>query len=80
MPEQNVHPGLVAGAVVVVVVEGSPAFSSNVMAGDIIVAVNGKTVKNAEQAWALMKESDMSERSTLHVIRRGVQREIIIKF
>jgi C-terminal processing protease CtpA/Prc len=69
------------GAIINVVVEGSPAFNSNVLPGDILIKVNDSNVRDAKHASELMQEVSSSANSTVFtVIRNGKEQAITIKF
>jgi serine protease Do len=69
------------GATIDVVVEGTPAFYSNVLPGDILIKVNELEVRNAQHALELIQQVSPSARSVVFtVIRNGKEREITIKF
>jgi len=69
------------GAVIIAVIENTPAFNSNILAGDVLVAVDGVSVMNAEHAGKLMGLVDpKASSSTLTVIRNGVEKNIRVQF
>jgi len=69
------------GAIIDSVVEGSPAFYSNVIAGDILIKINDSEVRDAKHALELMKGVSPSASSTkFTVIRNGKEQGITIKF
>lgn len=69
------------GALIELVIEDTPAFYANVMAGDILTSIDNVAVKNAEHASQLLKAVDASaEFSYLKVIRKGEEKEIKISF
>ncbi|MBC8554729.1 MAG: PDZ domain-containing protein, partial [Candidatus Brocadiales bacterium] len=53
-PEQRTQFERNTGVLINVVVENSPAFFANVLAGDVLIAVDGKAVQNAQHAGQLM--------------------------
>jgi len=68
------------GALIEIVVEGSPAFYSNVLPDDILIKVNGKDVRDARHALDLMRGvGDNDEKATFTVIRNGKEKEINIE-
>ena len=68
------------GAVIEIVVEGSPAFYSNVLPGDILIKVNGTDVRDVPHAQDLMRDVDANAgKATFTVIRNGKEKEIQIE-
>lgn len=68
------------GAIVDVVVEGSPAFFSNVLPGDILIKVNDSNVMDAKHASELMQGvSSATSSAVFTVIRNGKEQTITIK-
>jgi hypothetical protein len=68
------------GAVIEIVIEGSPAFYSNVLAGDILIKVNGTDVRDAPHAHDLMRDLDANAGKVIFtVIRNGKEKEIQIE-
>ncbi|EWS96843.1 hypothetical protein BG00_17150 [Pseudoalteromonas sp. SCSIO_11900] len=69
------------GVLINVVIEDSPAFYSNVLAGDVLIAVDGAAVKNAKHALQLMGSIPASQdHSILQVIRNGQEKDIQVQF
>lgn len=69
------------GALAYVVVEKTPAFYSNVMQGDIIIAVDGAVVRDSKSAQELMTQVPQSAVSSeLIIIRNGEEKIITVKF
>ena len=68
------------GAYIINVVDDSPAFESNVIPGDILIKVNGLQIKDTLQAIQFIAAADTKDGLILTVIRKGSEREIIIKF
>ena len=69
------------GVQVQVVIEDSPAFYSNVLAGDFLIALDGQLIKNTEHGVKLMgKVPDNIDSSILTVIRKGIKKEIKVQF
>jgi membrane-associated protease RseP (regulator of RpoE activity) len=62
-----------AGALVVEVAPGSPAEDAGVQEGDVIVALDGDAVDNAEALGDLIAERESGDVVTLTVDRDGVQ-------
>lgn len=80
-PEQRSARDRNTGALVDVVMENSPAFTANVLPGDILVEVNGVSVLNATHAVELMLNADVSNgTAVLKVIRKGEEKVITITF
>ena len=78
--EQRKVLGRNTGAVVDVVIENSPAFYSNVLEGDVIIAVDGVPVRSVEEASTAMRDVPESVKSsTLRIIRSGVEKDIEVK-
>jgi S1-C subfamily serine protease len=69
------------GALLDIVMENSPAFTANVLPGDILVEVNGVSVLNAKHAIELMLNAAVSKGTALlKVIRKGEEKAITITF
>lgn len=69
------------GAIIDIVVEGSPAFYSNVIPGDILIKINDSNVRDANDALELMQKVSPSENSAVFtIIRNGKVQSIAIKF
>lgn len=67
------------GAFVVSVMKESPAWNANVIPEDVLVDVNGTSVKNAEQAYELLDRGKASGNNLdLTVIRKGSLRKIVV--
>ncbi|WP_067097988.1 PDZ domain-containing protein [Marinomonas atlantica] len=68
------------GVLVYVVIEDSPAFYSNVLSGDVLIAVDGVTVKDTNHAIEIMNSIPPSQdHSVLRVIRNGQEKDIQVK-
>lgn len=68
-------------ALIDVVIEDTPAFYSNVLDGDILVAIDGTLIKNAQHALEIMKSYDISKGFAIwKIVRKGKEKEIEIKF
>jgi S1-C subfamily serine protease len=65
-----------AGALVITTKPNSPAETSGITTGDVIISINGKGVKNVIDLKALM----LSENNPLRieVVRRAVKREVTL--
>lgn len=69
------------GVLIDVVFEGTPAFNSNVLAGDVLIAIDGMSVHDKEQAGSVIKSLDPNAPSAVFtVIRNGKEKNITIKF
>jgi S1-C subfamily serine protease len=68
------------GVMVDIVLEDSSAFNSNVLAGDIVISVDGKNIRNVKHSHEILKYSGNSDYSILKVIRKGEEREIKVVF
>lgn len=69
------------GAIAEVVVEKTPAFYSNILAGDIIISVDGANVKDSQHAQELMAGVPPTAKSSeLTVIRQGEEKKVIVQF
>jgi Do/DeqQ family serine protease len=60
------------GAVVVNVIEGSPAAKAGLKAGDVVVAVNGRPVRNASDLRNRVGLLRIGDKITLEVLRKGL--------
>lgn len=81
MPEQRSQLERNTGVLINVVIEDSPAFTSNVLAGDVLIKVNGHLVKNAKHAKELMADFGHDKNSVeLTVIRNGAEKKIEVEF
>lgn len=69
------------GALVDVVMEDMPAYVANIMAGDVLIAVDGRPVKNADHAGEVMRSVPAENKhSDLTIIRKGKERVIRVIF
>ena len=69
------------GALIDVVVEDTPAFYSNIMAGDVLISIDDQLVRNAEHASELMAAvPDSKLSSNFLVIRKGEEKSIKVTF
>lgn len=66
------------GAIVGSVVAGSPAEQAGIKRGDIIVAFNEKSVKNARDLPAMVAETPVGQRATITVWRDGTTHQVPI--
>jgi hypothetical protein len=68
------------GVFVNFVIEDTPAFYANILAGDVLVNIDGKAVKNARHAWTLMENASWNNgTSELTIIRNGLEKTIEVK-
>ncbi|MEO1901475.1 MAG: PDZ domain-containing protein [Alcanivorax sp.] len=78
-PELRAELGRNTGAIIDVVIEDTPAFYSNIVAGDILISIDGTLVKNARHALEIMNDFPESKKqSTFYIIRKGEEREVEI--
>lgn len=69
------------GVLIDVVFEGTPAFYSNVLAGDVLIAIGGMPVHDKEHTGSVIKRLDPNAASTVFtVIRNGKEKNITITF
>ena len=62
---------LPVGALIVEVTEGGPAEQAGIQAGDIITEFNGKTVMDMDSLSELVKETEIGQTVSVHIIRNG---------
>ena len=62
---------LPVGALIVEVTEGGPAAKADIQAGDIITEFNGKTVMDMDSLSELVKETEIGQTVSVHIIRNG---------
>lgn len=67
------------GLLVNSVVEGSPAEAAGLLVGDVIVALDGKVVTEADALGTLLRADRAADASTLTVIRGGEVRDVAVK-
>ena len=79
-PDQRAEIERNTGVLIDIVIEDTPAFYSNVMAGDILISIDGTNVRNAEHTLEVMAHSGNSEYSILKVIRKGEEKEVKVEF
>lgn len=58
------------GAVVRLVVDGTPAFSADVLVGDVVTAIDGVSITNAQSFGELLRER-RGRLVSLSIVRRG---------
>lgn len=66
------------GALVAEVLPGSPAEQAGVERGDVIVAFNGKRVKESHNLPALVAVAPIGEPSTVTVVRNGTEKDLTV--
>ena len=59
------------GIIVVVVVNDTPAFKNDILQGDVIIKINGKTIYNKETAQEIMDNLQNKTKIVLTIIRDG---------
>lgn len=69
---------ITAGALLGGVVPGSPAEKAGLRAGDIILSVNGKSVKTAEELQEIIKQGKVGTKLTLKVLRENSERNVTV--
>lgn len=80
-PEQRTQFERNTGVLINVVIEDSPAFTSNVLAGDVLIKVGGHLVKNTKHAMEIMANVAPDKKSSaLTVIRNGTEKKIDVVF
>jgi hypothetical protein len=80
-PEERLEIERNTGALIDIVMEGGNAFNSNVLAGDILVAIDGEQVKKSIHGSKLMAEiPEGQSSSTLTVIRKGEEKVVVVEF
>ena len=62
------------GAVVRLIVDGSPAFNADLLIGDVVTAVDGVAIANAQGFNELLRERE-GKQVTLSIVRRGQRLE-----
>lgn len=69
-----------SGALVEVVVEGTPAFVGNILPGDVLVELNETPITNAKHALEVMRlASPPNGKCTVKVMRNGVEKIITLQ-
>lgn len=68
------------GALIDIVFEDTPAYYANIMAGDILISVDGENIKSPAHAMEVLKTSGTPEKSNLTVIRKGQEKVITVEF
>ncbi len=67
------------GALVADVVPGGPADNAGIQRGDIIVAFNGKEVKDSHDLPAMVASGSIGENATVTVLRDGDEKKLKVK-
>jgi len=67
------------GALVADVISGSPADKGGIERGDIIIAYNGKAVKDSHDLPAMVAATPVGEEATVTVLRDGKEHQLPIK-
>lgn len=79
-PEQRIQYERNTGIQIIVVVEETPAFYSNILAGDVLIAIDGDTVNNVIQAGEILDGIPATQNRTVFtVIRNGQEKNIQVK-
>ncbi|MEK8132405.1 trypsin-like peptidase domain-containing protein [Paenibacillus filicis] len=73
---QDLNLNTKTGAVVTQIDPKSPAFAAGIRTYDVITAINGQSVANAEELSSKVKETAVGDQLTLTTIRSGQQSEI----
>jgi len=68
-----------SGIYIVKVVPGGPASKGGIKDGDVILKVNGKKIKTAQDLKEIMKKKGIGEEVTLLVLREGEYKRIRVK-
>ena len=67
------------GALVRVVMEGTPAFTANVLVGDVVTEINGATVIDIKQFTEQLRVASATEGTfTLKILRNGAERTVTV--
>jgi S1-C subfamily serine protease len=61
------------------VVDGSPADGAGILVGDVIVALDGKVVEEAEALVTLLRADRAADGSNVTIIRGGEVKDIAVK-
>jgi hypothetical protein len=79
-PDQRVQFERNTGVLISVVIEDSPAFNANILAGDVLIALDGKLVKNTKHAMQIMGAMNPGKTSfELTLIRNGSEKIIEVQ-
>jgi hypothetical protein len=77
--KQRTHLDRNTGAFVDVVFEGYPAFNAELLPNDVVIAVNGAKIYGPQDTMELLGQVPYGGSVVLTVLRRGEQRDIIIR-
>lgn len=66
------------GALVTTIVEDSPAEQAGLMAGDVIVALDGETIESAADVHEFMTDTEVEQDIEVEVVRKGRPRTITV--
>ncbi len=72
------HLPSISGAEVVVVQADSPAAKAGMQLGDVVVAVDGQTVKDATSLTTSLAQHQPGEKVTLTIYRKGQKRDVTV--
>lgn len=67
-----------AGALVADVLPGSPAEQAGIERSDVIIAFNGKAVRESHNLPALVAAAPIGEKSSVKVVRNGVEKDLTV--
>lgn len=67
------------GALVADVVSGGPADQAGIKRGDVIIAYNGKTVKDSHHLPPLVAATTVNQKATVTILRNGKEQNISLK-
>jgi serine protease Do len=68
------------GALVDIVYENTPAFTANILPGDIVTEIDGKTILDGFQAMVVMRDTQPANGlSTLKILRNGTEKTINVQ-
>ena len=69
------------GMLIEVVVEDTPAFNANVIAGDVLIALDGKTIRDYEAAAKILGAvPESADSAVMTVLRNGEEKDITVAF
>ena len=64
------------GALVAQIAVDSPVYMTDLARGDVILAINGETVRSADGAWGILTQMRVSETCTIDIFRSGSRRRV----
>ncbi len=80
-PDERVEYERNTGAIIRVVIEDSVACYSNLLKGDLIIAIDDKKIHDSDQAFQQMANMDKDSKSLkLTIVRNGVEKDIILNY